>query len=111
MSNQSGAATGEGTSEPDSRRLAIDCIAQVVGMSSDELRGDSPLRDLGADDIALVQWADLLELQILTDHCLHVHIPDDGLQRAVVIADLATLVESALTASQPARLTTGKGQP
>jgi hypothetical protein len=42
-------------------RIAAEALAVVLDLEADELRADSPLADLGADAIARIQWADVVE--------------------------------------------------
>jgi hypothetical protein len=41
--------------------LAARALAVVLDLEADDLRADSPLDDLGADSVARVQWADVVE--------------------------------------------------
>jgi hypothetical protein len=41
--------------------LAARALARVLDLEAADLRADSPLGDLGADTVARVQWADVVE--------------------------------------------------
>ena len=61
-----GASLVYGVPMTDSHRdpgleLAARALAVVLDLEADDLRADSPLADLGADSVARVQWADVVE--------------------------------------------------
>jgi len=41
--------------------LAARALAVVLDLEADDLRADSPLADLGADSVARILWADIVE--------------------------------------------------
>jgi MoxR-like ATPase len=68
--------------------LAARALAVVLDLEADDLRADSPLDDLGADAVARVQWADVVEELALADGRT-VDVPDDVLAAATTLGDLA----------------------
>jgi hypothetical protein len=68
--------------------LAARALAVVLDLEADDLRADSPLDDLGADAVARVQWADVVEQLAAADGC-PVDVPDDALGAAATLGDLA----------------------
>ena len=48
-------------SRPGSQDLAARALAVVLDLEAGDLRADSPLADLGADSVARIQWADVVE--------------------------------------------------
>ena len=68
--------------------LAARALAVVLDLEAVDLRADSPLDDLGADSIARVQWADVVE-QLAAADGRPVTVDDSALRVAVVLGDLA----------------------
>lgn len=68
--------------------LAARALAVVLDLEADDLRADSPLDDLGADAVARVQWADVVEELAAADGRA-VAVPDDALGTAATLGDLA----------------------
>ena len=68
--------------------LAARALAVVLDLVAVDLRADSPLDDLGADSIARVQWADVVE-QLAAGDGRPVTVDDSALRDAVVLGDLA----------------------
>ena len=68
--------------------LAARALAVVLDLEAVDLRADSPLDDLGADSIARVQWADVVE-QLAAGDGRPVTVDDSALRDAVVLGDLA----------------------
>ncbi len=68
--------------------LAARALAVVLDLEADDLRADSPLADLGADSVARVQWADLVEERAASSGRRLV-IDDAVLRDAVTLGDLA----------------------
>ncbi|MCA0332056.1 MAG: phosphopantetheine-binding protein [Actinobacteria bacterium] len=73
--------------EPD-LALAARALAVVLDLEADDLRADSPLDDLGADSIARVQWADVVE-ELAAEGGRTVVVDDSVLRSAAVLGDLA----------------------
>lgn len=69
------------------RRAAV-ALAVVLDLRADDLRADSPLADLGADSVALVQWADVAE-DLAREDGRSAVIDDDALAAARTLGDLA----------------------
>jgi hypothetical protein len=68
--------------------LAARALAVVLDLEADDLRADTPLDDLGADAVARVQWADVVEELAAADG-RPVDVPDDALGAAATLGDLA----------------------
>ena len=68
--------------------LAARALAVVLDLEAVDLRADSPLDDLGADSIARVQWADVVE-ELAASASRPVTVDDSVLRDAVVLGDLA----------------------
>lgn len=68
--------------------LAARALAVVLDLEADDLRADSPLDDLGADAVARVQWADVVEELAAADGRA-VAVPDEALGTAATLGDLA----------------------
>ena len=82
---------GEGMTDrhPDpALMLAARALAVVLDLQADDLRADSPLADLGADSVARIQWADVVEELAAADG-LALHVDDAVLRDAATLADLA----------------------
>ena len=77
------------TSQPDARlALAADALAVVLDLQADDLRADSPLDDLGADSVARIQWADVVE-ELAATRGGDAHVDDAVLRSATTLGDLA----------------------
>jgi len=76
------------TADPESRDLAARALAIVLDLEAVDLRADSPLDDLGADSVARIQWADVVEELAAADGRT-IHVDDSALRSAVVLGDLA----------------------
>ena len=68
--------------------LAARALAVVLDLQADDLRADSPLADLGADSVARIQWADVVEELAAADG-LELHVDDVVLRDAATVGDLA----------------------
>lgn len=68
--------------------LAARALAIVLDLEAVDLRADSPLDDLGADSIARIQWADVVE-ELAAERGRTVSVDDTCLRDAVVLGDLA----------------------
>ncbi len=73
--------------------IAAQALAVVLDLEADELRADSPLVDLGADAIARIQWADVVE-QLSVEQAgaelgAALSVDDAVLATAVTVGDLA----------------------
>jgi acyl carrier protein len=68
--------------------LAARALAVVLDLEADDLRADSPLADLGADSVARVQWADLVE-ELAAAEAHPVSVSDAALRDAETLGDLA----------------------
>ena len=68
--------------------LAARALAVVLDLQADDLRADSPLADLGADSVARIQWADVVE-ELAAAAGLALHVDDAVLRDAATLADLA----------------------
>jgi hypothetical protein len=80
--------------------VAARALAVVLDLEADELRADSPLADLGADAIARVQWADVVdELSAAEGRPLTVDASADpgALGRAGTLGELAACLAPAVT--------------
>lgn len=77
--------------------LAARALAVVLDLEAADLRADSPLDDLGADSVARVQWADLVEELAAADG-RSLHVDDSALRSAAVLGDLADHLADAGTA-------------
>ena len=73
--------------------IAAQALAVVLDLEADELRADSPLVDLGADAIARIQWADVVEQLSAAradgEHRAALSVDDGVLATAVTLGDLA----------------------
>ena len=76
--------------------LAARALAVVLDLEAGDLRADSPLADLGADAVALVQWADVVEELAVSDGRA-VDVPDAVLATAARLGDLAAGLSGAFT--------------
>ena len=72
----------------DDLSLAARALAVVLDLEAVDLRADSPLDDLGADSIARVQWADVVE-ELAAAEGRAVSVDDSVLRDAAVLGDLA----------------------
>ena len=68
--------------------LAARALAVVLDLEAVDLRADSPLDDLGADAVARVQWADVVEGLAAPDRP-GLHVSDEVLATASTVGDLA----------------------
>jgi hypothetical protein len=82
--------------------LAARALAVVLDLEADDLRADSPLDDLGADAVARVQWADVVEELAAADGRA-VDVPDDALRSAATLGDLAEHLSAQLAVAEVAR--------
>jgi Phosphopantetheine attachment site len=82
--------------------LAARALAVVLDLEADDLRADSPLDDLGADAVARVQWADVVEELALADG-RSLDVPDDVLAAATTLGDLAVQLSARPDDSAPGR--------
>lgn len=73
----------------ESLRRAAAALALVLDLAPGDLRADSPLADLGADSIALVQWADVAEATVWAEAGRRVALDDAVLATARTVGDLA----------------------
>ncbi len=80
--------------------LAARALAVVLDLEADDLRADSPLDDLGADAVARVQWADVVEELAAADGRA-VDVPDDVLDAAATLGDLAAHLSVQLAGVAP----------
>ena len=69
-------------------QLAARALAVVLDLQADDLRAERPLADLGADSVALIQWADVVE-ELASSDGLTLHIDDTALRDAATVGDLA----------------------
>jgi acyl carrier protein len=77
--------------------LAARALAVVLDLEADDLRADSPLADLGADSVARIQWADLVE-ELAAAEAHPVSVSDAALRDAETLGDLAALLSDPLPA-------------
>jgi hypothetical protein len=75
--------------------LAARALAVVLDLEADDLRADSPLDDLGADSVARVQWADVVEVLARSDGT-PVTVDDAPLGAASTLGELAAHLASQL---------------
>jgi hypothetical protein len=68
--------------------LAARALGRVLDLEAAELRADSPLGDLGADTLARVLWADVVE-ELSAAEGVAVAVPDSALRDASTLGDLA----------------------
>ena len=68
--------------------LAARALAVVLDLEADDLRADSPLDDLGADSVARVQWADVVE-ELASHDGTTVLVDDAPLGDATTLGGLA----------------------
>jgi hypothetical protein len=68
--------------------LAARALAVVLDLEADDLRADSPLDDLGADSVARVQWADVVE-ELAAHDGTPVFVDDAPLGVATTLGGLA----------------------
>ena len=68
--------------------LAARALAVVLDLEADDLRADSPLDDLGADSVARVQWADVVE-ELASSDGTPVVVDDAPLGAATTLGGLA----------------------
>lgn len=64
-------------------RLVTSALAHVLDLDESVLRADTPLEGIGADCVALVQWAD-----VILAHGAVLEIPDRVLVEARTVGDL-----------------------
>jgi acyl carrier protein len=77
------------TSQQDAAlTLAATALAVVLDLQADDLRADSPLDDLGADSVARIQWADVVE-ELAAARGLALDVDDSVLRDAATLGDLA----------------------
>jgi hypothetical protein len=77
------------TSQQDAAlTLAATALAVVLDLQADDLRADSPLDDLGADSVARIQWADVVE-ELAAARGVALHVDDSVLRDAATLGDLA----------------------
>jgi acyl carrier protein len=76
--------------------LAARALALVLDLEADDLRGDSPLDDLGADSLALIQWADVVE-ELAASEGGALVVDDAALRDAATLGELAAHVADLLT--------------
>ncbi len=74
--------------------LAARALAVVLDLEAVDLRADSPLDDLGADSVARVQWADVVEELAAADGRT-LAVDDSVLRSAAVLGDLAAHLSAA----------------
>jgi len=67
---------------------AAQALAVVLDLEADELRADSPLVDLGADAMARIQWADVVE-ELSAHRGAPLVVDNDVLPAAATLGDLA----------------------
>jgi acyl carrier protein len=82
-------ATAEAALVEQAVRRAGAALALVLDLHPGDLRADSPLADLGADSIALVQWADVAEEAVAREDGRSIAVDDDVLAAARTLGDLA----------------------
>jgi hypothetical protein len=68
--------------------LAARALARVLDLEAADLRADTPLGDLGADPLARVLWADVVE-ELAAAEGRPVSIADAALRDAGTLGDLA----------------------
>jgi len=68
--------------------LAARALAVVLDLEAGDLRADSPLADLGADSVARIQWADVVEELAAADGT-PVTVPDSALAESETLGELA----------------------
>ena len=68
--------------------LAARALARVLDLEAADLRADSPLGDLGADTVARVLWADVVEELSGADGA-PVTVEDSALRDAATLGELA----------------------
>jgi acyl carrier protein len=68
--------------------LAARALAIVLDLEPEDLRTDSPLQDLGADSVARIQWADVVEDLAASDG-IALRVQDTALGSATTLGDLA----------------------
>jgi hypothetical protein len=68
--------------------LAARALARVLDLEAADLRADSPLGDLGADTVARVLWADVVE-ELCGAEGAVVSVDDAVLRDAATLGDLA----------------------
>ncbi len=79
---------GDMTATDPALDLAARALAVVLDLEAVDLRADSPLDDLGADAVARVQWADVVEGLAAPDHP-DLRVTDEALVAARTVGDLA----------------------
>jgi acyl carrier protein len=81
----------------DSRDPELDraarALALVLDLEADDLREDTPLDDLGADAMARIQWADVVE-ETADAQGTPRRVEDAALASAVTLGDLADHLRS-----------------
>jgi hypothetical protein len=77
--------------------LAARALAVVLDLEAVDLRADSPLDDLGADPVARVQWADVVEV-LAAPTCPDLRVADEVLASAATVGDLAAHLAPQLAA-------------
>lgn len=75
----------------DAAGWAAEALARVLDLPAGELRDDSPLADLGADSVARIQWADMVE-QLAAEAGTDLHVEDDAITEARTLGDLSAHV-------------------
>jgi hypothetical protein len=82
--------------------LAARALAVVLDLEADDLRADSPLDDLGADTVARVQWADVVE-ELASADGTPVTVADAPLGAATTLGELAEQLSPQLVDPAAAR--------
>ena len=76
------------------QRWAAESLAVVLDLPPASLRADSPLDDLGADSVARIQWADVVEQAVAAQTGVRIAVDDHALASARTLGELAATSRS-----------------
>ena len=77
---------------PSSMDITKDALGHVLDLDPAALRADTPLADIGADSIAVILVADVIERRAAQVDGPGLVIDNDRLRLATTVGDLATAV-------------------
>ncbi len=80
------------TEQDERLRLTCRALAFVLDVNPDQLRSDTPLAGVGADSVAVIAWADLLEGDLSARGAGR--LDAELVRRAVTVGQLAEAVVS-----------------
>lgn len=78
-----------GPAGTDASQLTCRALGHVLGVAPSQLRDDSPLPDIGADSVAILVFADVVEAFAAQAQLPNFRVDSSRLRRAVKVGDLA----------------------